>query len=87
MVSQTRRSCGLYTAKVVKATDTPSGSSTWGEVAQGTLTDRLGSIPTVAGANPGPEDAAASKGLDRDLNPSAGGIRRERGNRSIPATP
>jgi len=87
MVSQIRRSCGLYSAKVAKATDTPSGSSTWGAVAQGALTDRRGSIPTVAGANPGPEDAAASKGLDSDLNSSAGGRQRERGNRSIPATP
>jgi len=33
MVSQLRRSCGLYTAKMVKATETPSGFSTQGEIA------------------------------------------------------
>ena len=37
MVSQIRQSCGLYTAKMAKATVTPSGSSTWDEIAQETL--------------------------------------------------
>ena len=33
MVSQLRQNCGLYTAKMAKATETPSGSSTQGEIA------------------------------------------------------
>lgn len=37
MVRQISRSRGLYTAKVAKAAGTPSGFSTWVEVAQGTL--------------------------------------------------
>lgn len=72
MVRQISRSCGLYTAKVAKATDTPAGSSTWdGLPPREHLISRLGSIPTTPGTNPGPEGAAASKGSDSNLNPSA----------------
>ena len=37
MVRQSSRNRGLYSAKMVKATERPSGFSTWGEIAQGTL--------------------------------------------------
>jgi hypothetical protein len=37
MVRQISQSRDLYTAKVVKATDTPSGFSIWEQIAQGTL--------------------------------------------------
>ena len=42
MVSQIRRSCGLYTAKVAKATETPSGFRTGIEVVPETL--RIGKV-------------------------------------------
>lgn len=87
MVRQISRSCDLYTAKLVKATGTPAGLGNQVEVAWSTLACRLGSIPTARGANPEPEGAAASKGFDNNLPPSARGMKRERGNRGCPASP
>jgi hypothetical protein len=88
MVRQISQSRGLYTAKVVKATDTPSGFSTWEQKSPGErLTYRLCSIPTTIGTNTESEGAAASKGLDGNLSPSAGGTYRERGNCCDPASP
>jgi hypothetical protein len=88
MVRQISQSRGLYTAKVVKATDTPSGFSTWEQKSPGErFRSQLCSIPTTKGTNTGPEDAAASKGLDGNLSPSVGGTDRERGNCCDPASP
>lgn len=86
-VSQSRRNCDLYTAKIVKATDTLSESCIWEGNRPENATYRQCSTPTAAGANTGFEDAAASKGFDSNLPPSAQGTIRERGNRSISATP
>ena len=69
MVRQISQSRGLYTAKVVKATDTPPGFSTWEQKSPGErFTSRLCSIPTTLGANSEPEGAAAPKGPDGDLS-------------------
>jgi len=86
-VSQLRRNCDLYTAKMAKATDTPSESCIWKGNRPENATYRLCSNPTAIGANTGFEDAAASKGFDSNLPPSVQGTIRERGNRSIPASP
>jgi hypothetical protein len=70
-ISQNR---DLYTAKMVKATDTPSGFSTWDTKSpRERIASQLGSIPTALGTNPEPEGAAAPKGFDDNLNPSARG--------------
>ena len=45
MVRQIRRSCGLSTAKMAKATETPSGSSTQGEIAWEALA--VGSVQSL----------------------------------------
>jgi hypothetical protein len=88
MVRQINQSRGLYTAKMAKATGTPSGFSIWEwKSPRERIINRLCSIPTTSGANTGPKDAAASKGLDGDLNPSVGGTYRERGNCCDPASP
>jgi len=72
MVRQKSRSRDLYTAKMAKATETPSGFSTWKQKSsKERLRSRLGSNPTAIGANPEPEGAAASKGFDGDLSLSA----------------
>jgi hypothetical protein len=72
MVRQISRSRDFYTAKVAKATDTPSGSSTWGyQSSRERILGRQGSIPTTLGTNPGLEGAAASKGFDGNLSSSA----------------
>jgi hypothetical protein len=72
MVRQISQSRDLYTAKMVKATDTPSGFSTWEHKSPGErFRSRLCSIPTTIGASTEPEDAAASKGFDGNLSPSA----------------
>ena len=84
MVRQIRRNRGFSTAKLAKATDTPGGVCTWDEVAQGTLTSRLWSIPTTAGTTTDPEGAAAPKELDGDLRPSVRGSLSERGNCCVP---
>lgn len=80
MVRQLSRSCDLYTAKTAKATGTPSGFSSWVEIAQQTLFGQLSSIPTANGANSESEGAAAPKGFDNNLPPSVRGMKRERGN-------
>ena len=80
MVSQIRRNCGLYTAKMVKATDTPSESCTWERNRPENATYRQCSNPTALGENTGFEGAAAPKGSDSNLTSSARGIVRERGN-------
>lgn len=81
MVRQLSQSCGFYTAKVAKATETPSEPGTQVLKSPGErLPSRLRSNPTTTGASAGFEDAAASKGPDSDLNPSVRGIYCERGN-------
>lgn len=79
-VSQIRRNCDLYTAKMVKATDTPSESCIWERSRPENAIGQQCSNPTAIGENTGFEDAAASKGFDSNLPSSARGIIRERGN-------
>lgn len=86
-VRQISRSCDLYTAKLVKASDTPAGFSKQGEVSCQTLRNRLISIPMALGAKSESEGAAASKGFDNNLTPSARGTKCERGNCDVLASP
>ncbi len=72
MVRQTSRNRGLYTSEMAKATETPSGFSTWDHTApRENRHSRPGSNPTRLEANSESEGAAASKGLDGDLSSSA----------------
>ena len=56
---------------MAKATDTPSESCIWEGNRPEKATCRQCSNPTAIGANTGFEDAAASKGFDSNLPPSA----------------
>jgi hypothetical protein len=69
MVRQKSRNRGLYMPKMMKATETSSGFSTWnGALSRESCLRQPGSNPTTTGANSESEDAAASKGLDGDLS-------------------
>jgi hypothetical protein len=87
MVRLICRNRGFSTAKLAQATVSPAGFGTWGEVAQGTLANRLWSIPTTFGATTEPEGAAAPKELDGGLRLSGRGSTWERGNCDDPAPP
>jgi hypothetical protein len=79
-VSQTRRSCGLSTAEDGETRLRRHQGPVLGGKSPEEGSSQQGSIPRVIGTNPGPEGAAAPKGLDSHLRSSARGIRRERGN-------